>query len=138
MTAPAALSWAAYLGYLGITGTWLAFLGSIWTVIIFTILALIELVTDQLPSRKVPQQLITRLLTGALAGATIGAGFGLWIGGLVAGIAGAMIGTYGGAAVRAALAKAFGRDMPAAFVEDAVAILGAWLIIHALISLGTS
>src|SRR3546814_9282205 len=72
MTAPAAISWATYLGYLSLTGTWLAFLGSIWTVIIFTILALVELVTDQLPStpsRKVPQQMITRLLTGSLAGA---------------------------------------------------------------------
>src|SRR3546814_19326974 len=60
---------------------------------------------------------------GSLAGAAIGAGFGLWVGGLVAGIAGAMIVTYGGAALRAALAKAFGRDAPAAFIEDTVAIL---------------
>lgn len=141
MTAPAAVSWAAYLGYLGLAGTWLSFMGSIWAVIIFTILALVELVTDQLPStpsRKVPQQLIARLLMGALCGGAIGAGFGLWPGGMVAGMIGAAIGTYGGAALRAALAKAFGRDRPAALIEDGAAILGAWLIIAASLALVAS
>jgi uncharacterized membrane protein len=34
--------------------------------------------------------------------------------------------------LRARLAAAFGRDRPAAFIEDAVAIAGAWLIMVAL------
>lgn len=135
MTAPAAVSWAAYLDVLSLTGTWLSFLGSIWAVIILTILAVAEVVTDQLPStpsRKVPPQFATRVVMGALSGAAIGAGFGMWAGGLVAGAIGAVAGTLGGAAVRAALAKALGRDTPAAFIEDAVAIIGAWLIISAV------
>jgi uncharacterized membrane protein len=33
------------------------------------------------------------------------------------------VGTYGGAAVRGSLAKAFGKDLPAALVEDVTAIL---------------
>ena len=48
-TAPAAASWA---GWLPLGGTWLAFLGSIWTAVILTVLALVELVTDQLPQRR--------------------------------------------------------------------------------------
>ncbi|CDZ34286.1 Mlr2767 protein [Neorhizobium galegae bv. officinalis] len=135
MTAPAAIAWAAYLGWLNLSGSWLSFMGTIWAVGIFTILAVVELVTDQLPStpsRKVPQQFGARLIMGALTGAAIGTPYGGWIVGLVAGIVGAAIGTYGGAAVRAKLAASFGKDPPAAFIEDAVAIVAAYLIIASL------
>ncbi|WJR65355.1 DUF4126 family protein [Neorhizobium sp. CSC1952] len=135
MTAPAAVAWAAYLGWLDLSGSWLAFMGSVWAVGIFTILAIVELVTDQLPStpsRKVPQQFGARILMGALAGAAIGTPSGGWIAGLIAGIVGAVIGTYGGAAARAGLAKSFGKDLPAALIEDAVAIVGAYLIVSSL------
>ena len=135
LTAPAAISWAAWLGWLDLSGTWLSFMSSIWAVVILTALAVIELVTDQLPStpsRKVPQQFGARILMGAVAGAAIGVPTGSWIAGLFAGIAGAIIGTYGGAALRAKLAASFGKDPPAAFIEDAIAIIGAWLIIAAL------
>jgi uncharacterized membrane protein len=33
------------------------------------------------------------------------------------------LGTYGGAAIRGRLAKAFGKDFPAALIEDAAAII---------------
>jgi uncharacterized membrane protein len=135
MTAPAAIAWAAYLGWLNLSGSWLSFMGTIWAVGIFTILAVVELVTDQLPStpsRKVPQQFGARLLMGALTGAAIGTPYGGWIVGLIAGIVGAAIGTYGGAAVRGKLAASFGKDPPAAFIEDAVAIVAAYLIIASL------
>ncbi|MBW6421937.1 DUF4126 family protein [Rhizobium sp. XQZ8] len=137
MTAPAAIAWAAYLGWLNLSGSWLAFMGSVWAVGIFTILALVELVTDQLPStpsRKVPQQFGARLIMGALTGAVIGIPSGGWIVGLIAGIIGAVIGTYGGAAVRSRLAASFGKDPPAAFIEDAVAIIGAYLIISSIVA----
>ena len=126
LTAPAAVSWAARLGPLNLGGSWLAFMGYAWTPWIFTALALIELVTDQLPStpsRKTPPQYGARIVSGALCGATLGAAAGSWIAGLVAGVIGAAIGTWGGAEVRARLAKAFGRDPPAAFIEDAGAII---------------
>lgn len=131
MTAPAIVSWAAHLGWLDVSGTWLAFFGNVWVRLIFTVLALVELVTDQLPStpsRTVPVQFGTRIVMGALSGAAIGAGSGVWVGGLIAGIIGAIIGTLGGRAARAQLAKAFGSDRPAALIEDAVAIGGALLI----------
>jgi uncharacterized membrane protein len=46
---------------------------------------------------------------------------------------GAVIGTLGGRQVRGALAKAFGNDHPAAFIEDAVAIGGAVLALAVLL-----
>ena len=135
MTAPAAIAWAGYLLWLPLAGTALAFMGSIWAVGIFTLLALFELVSDQLPStpsRKVPVQFGTRLLMGALSGAAIGAVAGVLLAGMACGVAGAVLGTYVGAAFRAGLAKAFGKDLPAALIEDLVAIGGAWLIVHGI------
>jgi uncharacterized membrane protein len=135
MTAPAAVSWAASLGWIDLSGSWLAFMGYRWTPWIFTVLALVELVTDQLPStpsRKVPQQFGARIVSGALCGAALGSPTGMLVGGLIAGIVGAVIGTYGGAAARTALADAFGRDLPAGLIEDAVAIVGAFAIVRSL------
>ncbi|HWK51574.1 MAG TPA: hypothetical protein VNR40_16880 [Steroidobacter sp.] len=135
MTAPAAIAFAAHAGLLNLSGTWLAFLGYRWTPWIFLVLAIGELVTDQLPttpSRKVPVQFGTRILMGAITGGAIGVAAGsLWIGAIV-GIIGAIIGTLGGSAARAKLAAAFGKDRPAALIEDAVAIAGAILIAMAL------
>ena len=135
MTAPAAIAWAACLGWLPLAGTALAFMGSIWAVGILTLLALIELVGDQLPStpsRKVPAQFATRLLMGAFCGAAIGAVANVLFAGMACGVAGAVLGTYIGAAFRSALAKAFGRDWPAALIEDLIAIGGAYLLVHGL------
>lgn len=135
MTAPAAITFAARHGLLDLSGTWLAFLGHRWTPWVFLLLAIGELVTDQLPttpSRKVPAQFGTRILMGAVTGGAIGVAAGsLWIGAIV-GIIGAVIGTLGGSAARAKMAAAFGKDRPAALIEDAVAIVGAILIAMAL------
>ena len=132
MTAPAVVSWAAYLGLLALGGTWLGWLGRPWTPWILTVLALGELVSDQLPKtppRTVPVQFGTRIFTGALSGAAIGMAAGSWAGGALAGAIGAIIGTFGGRAARASLATSFGRDLPAALLEDAVAIGAAVLIV---------
>ena len=134
MTAPAAVSWAARLGWLNLAPTSLAFLGYAFTPWIFTALALVELVTDQLPStpsRTVPVQFGTRILSGGLSGGAIGAAQGQLVAGVVGGVIGAVIGTLGGRAARARLAASFGRDLPAALIEDAVAIGGAFLIMVA-------
>lgn len=124
-TAPAAVSWAARLGWLHLAETPLAFLGAAVTPWIFTLLALFELYNDQRPgtgSRKAPPSFILRIVSGALCGAAIGAGAGSLAGGLVAGAIGAVVGTLGGYEARARLARAFGRDLPAALLEDVVAI----------------
>ena len=135
MTAPAAIAFAAHYGLLNLSGTWLAFLGYRWTPWIFLLLAIGEWVTDQLPttpSRKVPVQFGTRILMGVVTGGAIGVAAGsLWIG-AIAGAIGAVMGTLGGSAVRARMAAAFGKDRPAALIEDVVAIAGAVLIVLAL------
>ena len=135
MTAAAAVSWAAWMGALPLTGTPLAFLGATVTPWIFTVLALGELVADQLPkppSRKVPVQFGARLLIGAVAGAAIGMAMDNMLTGAGLGLMGALIGTYGGAEARARMAAAFGSDRPAALIEDVVAMAGAALIVLAL------
>jgi uncharacterized membrane protein len=125
LTAPAAMSWAAYLGWLQLSNTWLAFLGYAWAPWIFTVLAFFELVTDQLPStpsRTVPLQFGARLVLGALSGAAICAAGGSPVVGSVFAIVGAVIGTLGGRFIRGKLATVFGNDHPAAIIEDVVAI----------------
>ena len=132
MTAPAAVAWAAYLGWLPLGGTPLAFLAHVAAPCVFTVLAVVELIGDQLPktpSRKVPVQFGTRIVMGALCGAAIAAPSGQLVIGLLAGVIGAAAGTLGGAAARSRLARAFGRDLPAGLLEDVVAVGGAWLIV---------
>ncbi len=124
-TAPAIVSWAASLGMLGTVWGWAHFMQIPYVAWGFTAFALVELVTDQLPStpsRKAPVQFVARILAGGLAGATIGAARTSLLIGLAAGVIGAVIGTLGGAAARGALAKAFRNDYPAAFLEDVIAI----------------
>ena len=135
MTAPAAVSWAARLGWLKLAPTSLAFLGAPITPWILTVFALGELVADKLPStpsRTEPVGFGARILSGGLSGAAIGAGSGSLATGLIAGVIGAVIGTLGGRAARGQLAASFGKDRPAALLEDAVAIGGAFLIMAAL------
>jgi Predicted membrane protein len=136
MTAPAAVSWAAYLGWLKLDESILAFMGYAWTPWVITVLAVAELVTDQLPStpsRTVPVQFGTRILSGALTGAALGIVAGSLVIGAVLGAAGAVIGTLGGRAARAALGRKFGNDRPAALLEDVVAIAAALLIVRAFL-----
>ena len=135
MTPVAAVSWAAYLGRLPLQGTWLSFLGATITPYVATVLALGELVTDKLPttpSRKMAMPFGARILTGGLCGAAVVAPSGAMLIGLLLGAVGAVIGTFGGAAMRAWLAQAFGKDLPAALLEDVIAIGGAILILSRL------
>jgi uncharacterized membrane protein len=129
----AAVSWGAYLGWINLSDTWAAFAGNIVVTIVLSILALVEMVTDQLPqtpSRKVPQQFAARVISGAICGVVVGLPSNNWIAGLILGAIGAVIGTLGGAEARKRLAAAFGRDMPAALVEDAVTIVVAILAVY--------
>jgi uncharacterized membrane protein len=138
LSAPAAVSWAAHLGALHLRGTPLAFLDQGYSPWIFTLLAIAELVTDQLPttsSRKQPVSFMARIVSGGLCGAAVGISFGAWAGGLVAGAIGAVIGTLGGFELRRRLAARFHRDRPAAFLEDTAVIVGLLLVVLALASL---
>jgi uncharacterized membrane protein len=134
-TPVAAVSWASYLGWLHVRGTWLGFLGHPAAAYIFSALALVELVTDKLPvtpSRKVPMQFGARIVLGALCGAAVGISGQSFLGVLMAGVVGAIAGTLGGAATRARLAKALGKDLPAALIEDIVAVSASILLIWSM------
>jgi uncharacterized membrane protein len=130
MMAPAAVSWGARLGHLGLSG-WLSFLDAPWAPWVLTLLAAGELVTDQLPStpsRTVPIQFGTRIVVGAICGAAVAGGPA----GALAGVVGAVIGTLGGRTMRARLAASFGSDFPAALVEDGIALAAALVVVAAV------
>ena len=130
--APTAVSWAAYLGWLNLGDTWLAFLGSVYAPWILSLCLVGELIGDKLPftpSRKSPGPFAARLVSGAICGLALGyAGGGALVGAL-GGLVGAVIGTLGGYAIRAKLAAGFKRDVPAAVIEDAIALAGAFSVV---------
>ncbi len=134
LTAPAVVSWAAFLGWIDLDNRWLHWVSHPAAVTVFTVLALLELVTDQLPktpSRKTLPQFAARLITGGFAGAVLGAGFHYTWSSLGAGVVGAVFGTLGGYELRTRLVAATGgRDLPIALVEDVVAIGGGFLIAY--------
>lgn len=133
LTAPAVVSWAVRLGWLRPNNSLFDFLGYPATPYIFSVLAVVELIVDQLPntpSRKAPPGFITRIVTGAICGAVFGAAGQALAAGGIAGVAGAIAGTFGGYEARVRLARALGKDLPAALIEDAIAIAGAFLLVR--------
>ena len=134
LTAPAAVSWAAHLGWLDLQGSPLAFMGSRPAVIIFSLLAVAEYVADKLPrtpARTEHGPLIGRIALGGLAGAclTVSAGQSLLAGAVLGGI-GAVIGTFGGYEIRKRLVRGLKvKDIVVAISEDVVAIVLAYLMV---------
>jgi len=130
LTAPAVLAWAARLGWLNLHGTSLSFMGSTAAVAIFTILAVVELVSDQLPStpaRTKPPGLIARILLGGLSGVaiTLAGGQSAALGACL-GAVGGVVGAFAGYQVRTGLVRALKvPDIVIAVLEDLVAITGA-------------
>jgi uncharacterized membrane protein len=134
LLAPAAVSWAASQGWLKIRDERLEILSRPTTSRVLAGLALGELVGDKLPmtpSRTMPGPFAVRIASGALCGYIVGAGRDEAAKGLIAGAVGAVAGTLGLRAARGMLANAFGRDWPAAIIEDAVVVFGAVSIAQA-------
>jgi uncharacterized membrane protein len=132
ITPLAAVSWAAHLGALQLGGTWLAFLGAPVAPWILTAAAIGELVVDQLPStpsRKTPMHFGARIVSGTLCSAAVAMAAESWIIGAAFGLVGAIVGTFGGSGLRSRLAQVCRRDRVAAFLEDALAITGAAIIV---------
>jgi uncharacterized membrane protein len=133
LTAPAAVAWAAYLGWLGLDPP-LSLIGSLPAVIILTLLALGELVVDKLPitpKRTEIPGLIARILTGGIAGACIADGGAQpALPGAVLGAAGGLVGAFAGYQLRTRIVNGLGiRDLYVALVEDLVAIAGClWIV----------
>ena len=133
LTPPAVTAWAVSLGWLRLERP-LSLIGSILSVAIFTLLAVVELVADMLPrtpSRTAPPALIARIVTGALTGACAAAGASQGVlFGVVVGAAGAVTGCFAGYQARTRLVKALGtRDIYVALLEDLVAVAGSlWVV----------
>jgi uncharacterized membrane protein len=134
MTAPAAVSWAACLGWIDLHGSPLQWMGSRVAVGIFTLAAIAELVSDKLPKtprRTAAGPLVGRFVLGGLAGAAlaVAAGDALIGGGLLGGV-GAVIGAFTGYQVRRRLVVALGaRDAAVAVVEDLITVGLAYSIV---------
>jgi uncharacterized membrane protein len=126
-TGVAAVSWAAHLGWINLSNSPLAFIGTKWALGIVTLLALVEYVTDQLPgtpARTVPMQLGARLVLGVFAGACLAlAGGASLLIGIIGAAVGVLVGTYGGYQARVGLVRSLGvPDIAVAIPEDLVAI----------------
>jgi uncharacterized membrane protein len=134
LTPPALVCWAARLGWLHLAGTKLAFMNHPATLIIFTLLAVVELIADKLPktpARTAPPGLIARIVFGGLCGAAVAASAGgsLLIAAIV-GVVGALAGTFAGYNVRHALVtRAHLPDFAVALAEDLVTIASGLLIV---------
>lgn len=133
LTAPAVVAWAAHLGWINLQHSSLSFMGSIWAAGIFTMLALVEFVADQLPStpaRTAPVGLSARIITGGLCGSclAIAGGASPWLGAL-AGALGGIAGAFGGYQARVGLLRALRvPGVAIAVPEDLIAIgLGLFL-----------
>jgi uncharacterized membrane protein len=134
LTAPALVCWAAHLGWLHFAGTKFAFIDHPSTLMVFTLLAVIELVVDKLPktpARTAPVGLIARIVLGGASGLALAAGAGISVSlaGLIASM-GAIAGAFAGYHFRRALVlKAHLPDLVAAIAEDAITIAGGLLIV---------
>ncbi|MFT4439189.1 DUF4126 family protein [Caballeronia sp. 15715] len=134
--APVAICWLAYENVINVSGSWAGFTSNVWTVGIFSILVVIELVTDQLPktpSRKVPQQFAPRIISGAFCAAVLAAQSGGVVALVVLAIIGVVIGAFVGFEFRVRLKQVFdGLDRPAAIIEDLLAFVLVALVAVAL------
>ena len=137
MTAPATVAWAAHLNWLNLHNTFLSFMESTAAVVIFTLLAAVEMVVDQLPStpsRVQVRGLTARMILGAFSGACIAVAGGQSIAiGAVLGLVGGIAGAFAGYQARTRLVKALKvRDLFIALPEDAVAIAAGLFIVSRL------
>jgi uncharacterized membrane protein len=126
-TPPAVVAWAAHLGWLNLNNSPLGFMASIIAVIIFSLLAVLELIGDllpQMPKRTAPVPLIARMLMGGLCGACICAASNQsWIIGAIVGAGGGLVGAFAGYEVRRRLVRALNiKDIFIALLEDLITI----------------
>lgn len=131
MTAPAVVAWGAHLGWLHLGHGLLAFFASKISLVIFSLLAVGELIADKLsfiPARTQAGPLGVRIIFGAICGAALcvsGAGSPA-IGALLGGL-GAVAGAFAGYTYRSRLGTKV-PDLVLAVLEDLVAVAGGFMI----------
>jgi uncharacterized membrane protein len=134
MTGPAIVSWACYLGWIKLTGSYFRFAGATWAVVLFSLAAIGEFIVDLLPRtppRTQPGPLIVRIVFGFMTGECVGIAGGAspGLGGFF-GALGAAAGTFAGYYARAGLVRAFRiPDIAVALCEDVLAVGLALLVV---------
>ena len=134
LTAPAAVAWAAHLGWLHLNGSPLAFIASTWALILFSALAIFEFVGDLLPTtpkRTAPGPLIARIFSGGLCGACVCASANQsLVVGVALGAIGAVVGAFAGYELRKRLVAGLNiKDIFLAITEDLIALGLAWFLL---------
>src|SRR5213082_984622 len=127
LSPPAVVAWAAHHGWLNLSDSPLRFMGSTIAVVIFSLLAVGELITDllpQTPKRTAPVPLGARILMGGLCGACVCAASNQsLIIGAILGAIGGVIGAFAGYEIRRRLVTALNiKDFFVALLEDLVTI----------------
>lgn len=135
LTPPALMCWAAHLGWLHFAGTRLAFISNRSTLIVFTLLAVIELIADKLPNipaRTAPLGLIARICLGGACGLGLATSAGVSVGfSILLASIGALVGAFVGYhSRRLVVFKGHAPDFAVAVVEDVIAIAGGLLILR--------
>jgi uncharacterized membrane protein len=134
LTAPAAVAWAAHLGWLHLHDSPLGFIASTWAIVLFSALAIFELVGDLLPttpSRTAPAPLAARIISGGFCGAClcVSANQSLFMGAALGAI-GAVAGAFAGYGLRKRLVTGLNvKDIFVAIPEDLIAIGLAWFFV---------
>jgi len=134
MMAPAIVCAAAYLQWVHLEGTPLAFMTNRVTLWLFTFLAISELIVDKLPqmsARTAPMGLIARALTGGLCGAALAASGGrALMAGALLGAAGGVASAFAGYEIRRGLVLQMNLpDFVVAVVEDLLTISGGLFVV---------
>jgi uncharacterized membrane protein len=135
LTAPAVVSWAAYLGWIDLSQAPLSFLGYAATPWIVSLLAVGELIADKLPttpSRKAPVGFAARIVLGTFSGYALSLGIGQpGLVGAVLGCAGAVAGTLAGYEARTRATRALNvPGVVVALLEDAIAVGVGLFVVH--------
>ncbi|WP_188552516.1 DUF4126 family protein [Edaphobacter dinghuensis] len=125
-TPMAVICWFAYTGYLPVDG-WASWTAKLATAVVFTVLAVSELVADKMPripDRTSPGPLMARILLGGLAGGIVAASLnGSEFEGVILGVGGALVGAFGGYLIRREIVMRSGsKDWPVAVAEDLVTV----------------
>jgi uncharacterized membrane protein len=134
LTPPALICWAAQFGWLHFAGTRLAFINHRSALIVFTLLAIVELIADKLPNtpaRTTPVGLSARIFLGGACGVALATSEGISLFfSVLLGTIGALAGTFAGYhSRRFVVSKAHVPDLAVAVAEDMTAIAGGLLIL---------
>lgn len=133
MSGPALVCWGIHLGWLTVAGSPLFFLGNSVSLVVFSLLAVGELVGDklpQIPNRIAPGPLVARMVFGGMSGwvLALSGHAHVWAGAGIAAV-GAVAGAFAGFYIRRAITRRGTKDFLVAMVEDVIAVGGGLFLI---------